>query len=59
MPVVVGTYRAVANEFRRMTESRISSHSGLAVGTKQTSQIKIAKGLGGGGLHEDIDERQL
>ena len=52
MPIVVGAYRAVANEFRRMTESRISSHSGLAVGTKQTSQIKIAKGLGGASLAE-------
>ena len=52
IPVVVGAYRAVANEFRRMTESRISSHSGLAVGTKQTSQIKIAKGLGGAALAE-------
>jgi 3-hydroxy-9,10-secoandrosta-1,3,5(10)-triene-9,17-dione monooxygenase len=52
MPIVVGAYRAVANEFRRMTESRISSHSGLAVGTKQTSQIKIAKGLGGAALAE-------
>jgi len=52
MPIVVGAYRAAANEFRRITESRISSHSGLAVGTKQTSQIKIAKGLGGAALAE-------
>ena len=42
----------VADEFRRMTEGRISAHSGLAVGTKQTSQIKIAKGLGGASLAE-------
>jgi 3-hydroxy-9,10-secoandrosta-1,3,5(10)-triene-9,17-dione monooxygenase len=52
LPVVVGAYRAVANEFRRMTESRISAHSGLQVGTKQTAQIQIAKGLGGAHLAE-------
>jgi 3-hydroxy-9,10-secoandrosta-1,3,5(10)-triene-9,17-dione monooxygenase len=52
LPIVVGAYRAMADEFRRMTEGRISAHSGLAVGTKQTSQIKIAKGLGGASLAE-------
>ena len=52
MPIVVGAYRAVANEFRRVTESRISSHTGQVVGSKQSSQIKVAKGLGGAALAE-------
>lgn len=54
VPIVVGAYRAVANEFRRVTESRISSHSGMAVGSKPTSQIKVAKGLGGASLAESM-----
>jgi 3-hydroxy-9,10-secoandrosta-1,3,5(10)-triene-9,17-dione monooxygenase len=54
VPVVVGAYCGAAAEFKRLTEVRQSAHTATKVSTRQTAQIRIARGLSGAALAEGM-----
>lgn len=59
LPVAVGTYRAAAEEFRRVTENRYLSDTGARAASKQTTRINIGKGDAGAMLADAMLDSYL
>jgi 3-hydroxy-9,10-secoandrosta-1,3,5(10)-triene-9,17-dione monooxygenase len=52
VPVTVGAYRGAADEFKRMTEQRLSTFTAAKVQNKQAAQMRIGQGQAGAEIAE-------
>jgi len=59
LPVAVGTYRAAAEEFQRVTADRLLSDTGARATTKQTARIHLGRGQAGADLADSMLDSYL